>query len=572
MKKETIYLISAIAVGIIFVIIFIVLIKKRKIYKIQKQLQDLERQKNLIVSTPIMLELEKIKVIVKNDKLEEKYEEWKQRYKVLKETKFKIINDMLLDCDEFIDNKEMKEAKESILNVEMEIYKIRVTTDNLLDEIREVTMSEERNRAIVTKLKSKFRDLERTLNANPKSYGDIYKYIELQLENIEKRFTDFEGVMENNDYSEVVGIVKVLDEMIAHIAIVIEEVPDLILLTDKILPERIKEVKDNYEKLTLKNYPLGYLNVEHNVEQINKKIKEIVDRVKILNLEDSMFELKTFLDYFDNLLNDFEIEKRSKKVFDETAQSFKTKLLSLNDTVNSIYEQLDDIKKMYNLSTDDLTDLELVNAKVYDLNNEFNTLIGDLKKKKEPYSVLRNIIEKLSNDIQSTQDELDTSLQSLGSMHDDELRAREQLEELIQLQRKCKAKTHNLNLPLLSNDYFVELSEANEAIFEIIKELKKTPITIKTLNIRVDTARDLSLKLYNTTNELVKSAKLSEMIITYGNRYRPLNKDIENGLNYASQLFFKGNYKKSLETSINSIKIVEPDIYKKMLNIYKTEN
>ena len=235
-------------------------------------------------------------------------------------------------------------------------------------------MSEERNRAIVTKLKSKFRDLERTLNANPKSYGDIYKYIELQLENIEKRFTDFEGVMENNDYSEVVGIVKVLDEMIAHIAIVIEEVPDLILLTDKILPERIKEVKDNYEKLTLKNYPLGYLNVEHNVEQINKKIKEIVDRVKILNLEDSMFELKTFLDYFDNLLNDFEIEKRSKKVFDETAQSFKTKLLSLNDTVNSIYEQLDDIKKMYNLSTDDLTDLELVNAKVYDLNNEFNMM------------------------------------------------------------------------------------------------------------------------------------------------------------------------------------------------------
>ena len=114
----------------------------------------------------------------------------------------------------------------------MEIYKVRVTTDNLLDEIREVTMSEERNRAIVTKLKSKFRDLERTLNANPKSYGDIYKYIELQLENIEKRFTDFEGVMENNDYSEVVGIVKVLDEMIAHIAIVIEEVPDLILLTD----------------------------------------------------------------------------------------------------------------------------------------------------------------------------------------------------------------------------------------------------------------------------------------------------------------------------------------------------
>ncbi len=118
----------------------------------------------------------------------------------------------------------------------------------------------------------------------------------------------------------------------------------------------------------------------------------------------------------------------------------------------------------------------------------------------------------------------------------------------------------------------MELSEANEAIYEIIKELEKTPITIKTLNIRVDTARDLSLKLYNTTNEMIKTAKLSEMIIVYGNRYRPLDKDIEKGLDNAVQLFFKGNYKKSLETSISSINIIEPDIYKKMLEIYKTES
>ena len=39
-----------------------------------------------------------------------------------------------------------------------------------------------------------------------------------------------------------------------------------------------------------------------------------------------MKELKTFLDYLDGLFNDFEMEKRSKKVFDETAKSFKIKL------------------------------------------------------------------------------------------------------------------------------------------------------------------------------------------------------------------------------------------------------
>ncbi len=571
MSKDTMYLIGAILVGIVFIVVFIVLLKKRKVYKLQKQLQELERQRNLIVSTPIMSELAKVEAIVKNAKLEGKYDDWKNRYEEIKNTRFKAITDMLLEADGLIEQNNIKLAEDHILNLEMEIYKLHVTTDNLLDEIREITMSEERNRAIVTKLKSRFRDLERTLNTNKNAYGDSCKYIELQLENIEKRFSDFESIMENNDYGEVAGIVKVLDEMIAHIGTVIEEMPDLILLTEKIIPDRIKEVQETYEKMLNNNYPLTYLNVEHNIEQIKKKVKEIVDRIKILNLEDSMFEVKTFLDYLDNLLNDFEIEKRSKKVFDETAKNFKSKITRINGIVSDIYNQLDDIKNMYNLSDDDLKELENVNNSLYEINKDYNNIIQDLKTKKEPYSVLRDVLESLSNRLKVVEEELDKTLKSLGSMHDDEMRAREQLEEVTDLLKKSKAKIRSYSLPIISNNYFVELSEANEAIYEIIKELEKTPITIKTLNIRVDTARDLSLKLFNTTNEMVKTAKLSEIIITYGNRYKPLAKEIETGLDHATQLFFKGNYKKSLETSIAAINIVEPDIYNKMLNIYKTE-
>ena len=154
-------------------------------------------------------------------------------------------------------------------------------------------------------------------------------------------------------------------------------------------------------------------------------------------------------------------------------------------------------------------------------------------------------------------------------MQEDEQRAREQLKEITALLSKCKTSIRNYPLPIITSNYFVELSEANDAILEIIKELDKTPITIKTLNIRVDTARDLSLKLFNTTTEMIKTAKLAEMIIVYGNRYKPLDKDIERGLDIASKLFFEGSYKLSLETSIAAIKIVEPDIYNKMLNLYK---
>lgn len=571
MDIKMLYLSSIIIISLILVAVFFIVYKRKKYKTLREKLEELERQRNLIVATPVMTELDKIKVIVKNDQLEDKYKEWQKRYDIIKNERYSEITDKLLDVDNLIENRDYNEAKEKVINLEMEIYKLRVSTDNLLDEIREVTMSEERNRAIVTKLKSRFRELERTLNNNKAAYGDIVTNIELQFENIEKKFSDFEEVMENNEYEEVVGIVKVIDEMIAHMGVVIEEMPDLILLTDKILPNRIKEVNDTYDRLTARDYPLDYMKVPYNILQIEKKLNDIKTRIKILNLEDSMFELKTFLDYLDNLLNDFEIEKRSKKVFDETAKAFKIKLEKVNRVVTDIYDQLDDIKNMYDLNEEDLKDLEAVNKDLYKANNEFNTIIGDLKNKKSPYSKLKDRIAKLSNNFGTIEENLNLCLKSLGSMHEDEMRAREQLEEITELLKKCRLKIRKNPLPIISNNYFVELSEANDAIYEIIKELDKTPITIKTLNIRVDTARDLSLKLYSTTNEMIKTAKLSEMTIIYGNRYKPIDKDIENGLDMASKFFFKGNYKKSLETAIAAINIIEPDIHKKMLNLYKDE-
>ncbi len=571
MDTKTLYLVSFIILGVILLVLFVVFFRKFRIKKLKNHVLELERQRNLIVSTPILSELSKVEVLLKNQKLENKYDDWVKRYDYIKNDKFKIITDMLLDIDNSIEDKDYKLAKEKIVNLEMELYKLRVTTDNLLDEIREITMSEERNRSIMTKLKARFRELERTLNSNVSSYGNTYKYIELQLENIEKKFQDFEDIMANNEYEEVVKLVKVLDEMIAHISVVVEEMPDLILLTSKILPARIKEVNDTYNKLLGKGYPLDYLRVEYNIEQIEKKIKEINDKIKILNLEDCMFELKTFLDYLDNLLNDFDVEKRSKREFDTLANTFKNRLVKVNKIVTDIYNQLDDIKSMYNLTNDDLNDLDSVNKQVYNANREYNEIINSLKEKKDPYSILKEKVKDLSSRFDKIEEDLNLCLKSLGSMHDDELRAREQLDEITELLKNCRVKIRRNPLPIISNNYFVELSEANDAIYEIIKELNKTPITIKTLNIRVDTARDLSLKLFNTTNEMIKTAKLSEMTITYGNRYKALDSELENGLDVATQLFFKGNYKKSLETAIASINIVEPNIYEKMLNLYKND-
>ena len=130
--------------------------------------------------------------------------------------------DMLAELDIFLANHNYKDLNVRFAKTEIEIYKAQEAAEELLSEIREITLSEEKYRDIVIKLKTKYRDLLAKYNSKKDEYGDISDAIELQFENIEKRFSDFEEVMENNEYTEVVHIVKALDTMIDHMAIVIK--------------------------------------------------------------------------------------------------------------------------------------------------------------------------------------------------------------------------------------------------------------------------------------------------------------------------------------------------------------
>ena len=377
--------------------------------------------------------------------------------------------------------------------------------------------------------------------------------------------------MEKNEYNEVVHIVKAIDSMIDHMGIVITEVPDLVLLTTKLIPKRIEQINTTYDEMTGRDYPLEYLQIPYNIEQTNKNVSNIIDRIKVLNLEDCMFELKTMLEYLDSLFVDFENEKLARKKFEEDAPLFERKLEKINKMVSDIYNQLDEIKSLYDLKDEDVTIIDEVNTSLIDINKDYKKEIKNLKKRTIPYTQVVKDIEVFSNRLKSVDEELDVALKSLGNMYEDEQRAREQLDEIQELLKQSKIKIRAFKLPIVTNDYFVQLSEANDAIFVIIKEFERKPIVIKTLNTRVDTARDLVLKLYNTTNETTKLARMSEMSIVYGNRFRSSYDNIDQGLNQAEILFYKGNYRRSLEVSIRVIEAVEPNFGKKLDNFYKKE-
>ena len=563
----TLFLICA---GLIIGVLNFIQNKKNK--KIKKTLEQLEIEKNKLATSPIVPELAKVEAFLNNDKLKELYNEWTKRLNQIKEIQIPRLSDMILDAEYSLSQMDYKSTMYKIAKLEMELYKVRTNSDFLFGEIKDLTTTEERGRTIITGYKSRYRALFEKFSQSRPEFGQFQDIVEKQFEVISSNFEIFENTMDQNDFTEINPILSNIDELLNHMSVVVEEVPPIVLMLNNVLPKRIKDVMTTYKDMVRDGYPLDYLNVEYNVEETGKKLEEIEEKTKKLDLTESMLELKTLLEYFDTLVNDLEREKECRKTYEEKLITFGTKLTKLNKIVDEIFDSIDEVKKIYNLKEEDVNALNDVRNEVFDLNTNYKVLQDHTKFNNTfAYSKLVKEIEGLSNNISHTEEKLEISLNTLGSMHDDELRARQQLEEIKVILKDSKTQMREYNLPVIPNYYYTELNEANAAIKEIVRELDRKPITIEVLNTRVDTARDLVLKLYGKTKTLTKNAMFAERAIVYGNRYRSSDKEVSNNLSLSEQLFFKGEYKKSFELTINTLNRKEPGIYNKILDLYSTK-
>ena len=556
------YILLAIAI----VAVIYILVRRHNKKKYESVLNDLEREKNLIVNANIITELSKVKAMINSQDIEDKYEEWKTRCESIKNEDVPALTDALIDVEDSFKSFKPKEIEPKLAKVELALYHVKTKANYLLDEIKELTESEERNREIVTKLKSDYRGLLNLYHENESIYKLVKVPIELQFETVDKLFSAFEIAMENRAYSEIAKIIKALDDSVKNLMVVEKEAPEIILLGSKVLPKKMMDVKKIENELLKQGFNLDYLQIDYNIEEAEKKIADIFDRLNVLNLEDSILELKTIDTYFDNIYNDFDKEKIARQTFTETGKIIATKVNTLLKTAKKLNENIFEIKEDYVLNDEDVKGLNILEISLRGISEDYDELIDEAQNSVDRFSHLSKKMNKLANRLAKVEENLDSILQLISNFKKDEKRAYEQLTEIKQMLAGSKEKINLYKLPVVPKNYYVELAEASEALDEMVKELEKKPLNIDVLNTRVDNARDLTLKLYKTTKDTIKMASMSENAIVYGNRYRSTNQRVAAGLKKAEECFYRGDFKASLTSALNALNIIEPGIHEKLLN------
>ena len=176
-------IIVSVYILVIIIAIVVLIVKNIKLKKtLATKIDKLERDKNLVLSAPILNELSKAESLVKDDKTKVRFDEWQEKFDNIRNNDIPVVTDMLIKADGYVESKNYKELRPLLADIELKIYKLNEKTSKLLGEIKEVTLSEERNRERIVKLKSDYRVIKAEFERDKSSYGEVTEAIELQRE------------------------------------------------------------------------------------------------------------------------------------------------------------------------------------------------------------------------------------------------------------------------------------------------------------------------------------------------------------------------------------------------------
>ena len=118
---------------------------------------------------------------------------------------------------------------------------------------------------------------------------------------------------------------------------------------------------------------------------------------------------------------------------------------NINKVVRDIYLQIDDIKYSYDLTDDDVLVIDEIRNELIAIRTSYDKTVNVHRSRTNSYSRLAKEMEIINVKLTKTEEKLDGALRSLGSLKEDEQRAREQLGEIknILLTAKDKINTYD---------------------------------------------------------------------------------------------------------------------------------
>jgi septation ring formation regulator len=529
-----------------------------------KEMDRLEAWKIDLFNRPIMDEMSKVKKLNMTGQTEELFEGWRNQWDDIVTVKLPNLEEMLFDAEEYIDRYRFNKAKGIQLEINNKLQATEDEINKIVEELHELVGSEEKNRTEIEQLKEMYRETKKTLLAHRHSFGKSEKHLEVQLDDVTKKFHEFDEKTENGNYLEARELVLLIHEQLTNVKKNMDLIPQLLIECHSLLPAQLTDILEGYREMTEKGYYLSHIQLETEIDSLKEKLVEylaLIEETKIENALEGIGEVKERIDILFDLL---EKEVNAKHFILQNEKGMSGLLSSVLEEHDHLSNEVKHVQESYHLTDSDFEIQRHLEKQLASVTKHYEILMEKMNMNETALTVLCEELKEIKTHIEMIQEEQENFGLKLQALRKDEFEARETLKDLTKKVGETIRLVSKSNIPGLPEDYQYLFEDTNESIQNVRLQLQEKPLNVSALTQYLEIAVLTVDKLSNTTVELIENVLLAEKAIQYGNRYRSQYPSVAKGLNDAEQAFRHFEYQEALEQAAASLESIDPGALKKI--------
>lgn len=496
-----------------------------------KKIIDRSQSINDVLYRDCSTSLERVKKMADKDApgYKEKYNELINFYVSLDKQNKEEVTQAVTAVTNLLNAKEKRGLKRNILAAKKVLDSFEEEINGFKKQIAQTLVIDDKYHAMIKEPKERFRKFKEFCNQNEIELRPIKSDLDNLFDVFEEYFRQYEVDIDKADYTSAKEHLDKINKALEVLDKYGLTLPNSITMAQKVIPERLKVLKQEEVDTENLGVPLTHLGIDIFIDRANQRLVKINQDLKLLKIARVKTSLDEILNGIDTLERKIDTEKLSKDEFNKIQNDKAQSILLIQEKYASIQKKIKTYKKIYVLDDDffkksqelgEMIDLDerLRRENDESLTNHDGTPYSSLLESQKKISELnKNIADKFSEFKEfevNVKNVLDGILDELNLSYLNICKARRAIMEFdVHSYIEAKAK---------------EVSALMNEINDVYNMTTKTPIDVEKCKKefeKLKNNRDLFLgKIKRDEISMINA----EILITYAAQYRRNYQDIEN--------------------------------------------
>ena len=218
----------------------------------------------------------------------DKHEKFSRRFKEIYENDDKFAESMLKQLNALISNKQFKNIKTVISDSKKAMKTFEDKVNALDNDLYTLIKPEEDSRQSILKLKENYRRVKQTFYANSSDLDLVSSSINQVFDKLDQMFVEFETHIESAEYDDAQALLPTIGKVVSALESALSQLPNLCILVNTVVPEKIVDIKRDYDELEQKGLPLYNLSFQTKINEWNNDLAIIRTRLTKLQIANIM--------------------------------------------------------------------------------------------------------------------------------------------------------------------------------------------------------------------------------------------------------------------------------------------